>query len=127
MVKKLFAYVLLLGILFSTTELAVLFRVPALYHHFLDHSLIDAELDFWDYLQDHYGSDSQHSHSGDFDHSTLPFKSTQNSIHWLVFFHYDTSEFVLHPFSHLKISLIFFENTFDSSYLSYIWQPPKLA
>jgi hypothetical protein len=122
--KRFLAISLLALYLNSYTELHEVFRLPILVEHFVEHKTLVADLSFWDFLKMHYESDVNHDTTDE----QLPFKVPGHS--------FIAISMVLPP---LKISLteatpsatlsytFDYKESFFSSSLQAIFQPPKLA
>lgn len=114
--------------LFSSTELHQLLKLPILYEHFQEHHEENNSLSFLDFIAMHYSSNDIHKSDQDED-MKLPFKSPDGCFSAsIIAFLPQAIEF--------EKRLDFFENEplnnysyqeFSSSYLSSIWQPPKLV
>ena len=128
--KKIVSIFFIALFLFSTTELAELFRIPALLVHFVDHKEESPDITLIDFLELHYNSQlADHPHEKESgDHKNLPF----NGPHVITTIFVSTQSFVLKPKNvpedNTKLKTPpsddqFFENT----YLSSIWEPPKFC
>lgn len=108
----------------SYTELHEVFRLPILVEHFVEHKELVNDLTFWDFLKMHYESDVNHDTTDE----QLPFKVPGHS--------FTAISMVLPP---LKINLtdvtpsavvsysFDYKESYFSSSLQAIFQPPKLA
>jgi hypothetical protein len=111
----------------SLTELNQLVKLPLLIEHFIEHKGKDSSLSLWAFLDMHYA----HGDVKDADYDEdmkLPFKSHDGCVN--TFF----ISFVPNTFDDLSTKPVYIEdNTYSvyeetfltSSYLSFIWQPPK--
>jgi hypothetical protein len=99
-------------------------RLPILLEHYSQHKQQVKDISFWDFLVMHYKSDVAH----DSDDNQLPFKDSDHSftastlaipIHKIVL-----KETVIIPKADHFYS---YSETFVSSHLSEIFQPPKLS
>lgn len=100
------------------------FRLPILFEHFTEHKTLVGDLTFWDFIKMHYESDVDHDTTDD----ELPFKVPGHS--------FAAISLVLLP---LKLNLVDatptallsytfdYKESFFSSSLQAIFQPPKLA
>jgi hypothetical protein len=123
-VKRFLAISFLSLYLNSYTEVHEIFRLPILLEHFTEHKTLVADLTFWDFIKMHYESDVNHDTTDD----ELPFKVPGHS--------FTAISIVLLP---LKINLteavpsallsytFDYKESFFSSSLQAIFQPPKLA
>jgi hypothetical protein len=123
-VKRFLAISFLSLYLNSYTEVHEVFRLPILLEHFTEHKALVADLTFWDFIKMHYESDVNHDTTDD----ELPFKVPGHS--------FTAISIVLLP---LKINLteavpsallsytFDYKESFFSSSLQAIFQPPKLA
>lgn len=114
--------------LFSSTELNQLLKLPILYEHFQEHHQENKSLSMLDFIAMHYSSNDIHKSDQDED-MKLPFKSPDGC------FSASIIAFLPQPIEFVK-RVVFIEKEpinnysykeFSSSYLSSIWQPPKLA
>ncbi|MFZ7115390.1 MAG: hypothetical protein ACO1G9_08450 [Bacteroidota bacterium] len=122
------AIFLLVVHLFTATELYQLLKFPLLIEHFREHKQQDSNLSFYAFLKMHYAESIIHD---DHDHDMkLPFKTDQGCI--------NTSITAIESYPHFEMHLkpsnnptkIFFpyrESFLPSSFLSSIWQPPKVS
>lgn len=123
-VSRILAISFLILYINSNTEFHEMLRLPILFEHYSQHKLQVKDISFWDFLVMHYKSDVAH----DSDDNQLPFKDPGHSftastlaipIHKIVL-----KETVILP----KVDHFFsYSETFVSSHLSEIFQPPKLS
>ncbi|MDD2984398.1 MAG: hypothetical protein PHQ74_13515 [Crocinitomicaceae bacterium] len=113
--------------LFSSTELNQLLKLPILYEHYQEHHLEDNSLSMLDFISMHYSNND--TDKTDQEDMKLPFKSPDGCFSASMF------AFITQPLEFTE-KFIFFEKEplnnysykeFSSSYLSSIWQPPRLA
>ena len=125
--KKLFGIFLLSAYLISLTELNQLVKLPLLVEHFIQHKEKDNNLSLWAFLDMHYAHGDVKDADYD-DDMKLPFKSHEGCIS-ATFVAYTPSTFdelLTKPgYTESKSYLVHSEKFLTSSYLSFIWQPPK--
>ena len=113
--------------LISLTELNQLVKIPLLVKHFVEHKEKDNSLSFLGFLDMHYAHGDVKD--GDYDEDMkLPFKSHDGCInsHSMAFNPNNFGELSTKPvYSESKTYSIYKESFLKSSYLSFIWQPPK--
>lgn len=124
--RKIIFIFILVGYLFSFTELREFLKLPVLIEHFIEHQATDQSISFSDFMWMHYLNYQDNDGDDEKDRS-LPFKSCHNS-------HITTFALSnLHPDMQLKPH----ETSIDKKYYSHqelfltnfhpsIWQPPKL-
>ena len=114
--------------IFSSTELNQLLKLPILYEHFQEHHQENNSLSMVDFIAMHYSCNDQSKSDQDED-MKLPFKSPDGC------FSASIIAFIPQPIEFVK-KVVFIEKEpinnysykeFSSSYLSTIWQPPKLV
>lgn len=114
--------------IFSSTELNQLLKLPILYEHFQEHHQENNSLSMFDFILMHYSS-NDHNKSDQDEDMKLPFKSPDGC------FSASIIAFIPQPIEFVK-KVVFIEKEpinnysykeFSSSYLSSIWQPPKLV
>ena len=114
--------------LFSSTELNQLLKLPVLHEHFKEHHAEDNSLSMMDFILMHYSSNDVNKSDQDED-MKLPFKSPDSC------FSASIIAYISQPIGFTE-KLVFFTKEplnnytykeFSSSYLSSIWQPPKLS
>lgn len=108
------------------TELA---KLPYMWSHYQEHKMVDADMDFWDFIQHHYHCGNKVYTDAEKD-MKLPFKSEHNSIAMSLFILPEaplSAESEM-PVENLKIQnrSFIFENSFFSLYQGDSWQPPKI-
>jgi hypothetical protein len=127
--KKLIPILFLSLYLVSVTELHELFKLPKLVEHFIEHKTEDKKTTFIDYLVMHYSSSNDNDGDGNKD-MKLPFKSNdscENSMN-VGFISFNNCHLTLKPaVTPIKKFKIFTPEFISSSYLSTIWQPPKVC
>ncbi len=125
--KKGFTILFISVYLFSSTELNQLLKLPLLYEHFQEHHQEDNSLSMMDFIVMHYSNNDVDS--GDQEDMKLPFKSPDGC------FSASIVAFIPQPIEFVE-KTIFVESEpinnytyqeLSSSYLSTIWQPPKLV
>jgi hypothetical protein len=129
-VKKTIAIFFLSIYLFSTTEAHQLLKLPVIFQHYAEHQIEDENISFIDFLDMHYMHGSPKDDDYDRD-MQLPFKSSVDCISNIslgfvpafIEFNFDR-EVVLFT---TKKSFPIRNQYLISSYLSFIWQPPKVC
>lgn len=124
MVKRIIAISLLSLFLISSTELNQLLKLPVLFEHFTEHKELNRKISFFDFLCMHYSSNND----DDDRDMQLPFKSHDNySVQITVVIpRQEPLSFDFIPAFDKNFSLDKNFN-FSSSFLSNIWQPPKIG
>ena len=126
--KKLLAISFLFIYLFSTTELSQLLKMPVLVQHFIEHQEVNSNITFWQFLNMHYASGGVN----DADHAKdmqLPFKAHDNCVASFSNVYLPTQKIsIAKPVriltnKHFKTQEQFLHSTF----LSNIWQPPRIC
>lgn len=126
--KRVFTILFLSVYLFSSTELNQLLKLPILHEHFKEHHAENNSLSMFDFIIMHYSSNDTNKSDQDED-MKLPFKSPDSC------FSASIIAFIPQPIEFVQRT-VFLENEpinnytyieFSSSYLSSIWQPPKLV
>ncbi|MEO8117247.1 MAG: hypothetical protein ABI653_06315 [Bacteroidota bacterium] len=126
--KKFFAILFLFLYLFSTTELSQLLKMPLLVQHFMEHREMNSEITFWQFLNMHYatGDVKNTEHEKD---TQLPFKAHDNCVASISNVYLPTQKIsITKPVrilenKHFKTPEQFLLSTF----LSNIWQPPRIC
>jgi hypothetical protein len=111
------------------TDMAQLFKLPVLFHHYLEHQEDDHNQSFADFLELHYGKQLQHSDTEHHDHEKLPFKTSDCAAAHLTMAFVTPSLCVapkptLYP---TKITPCYNGFMYSFSITSSIWQPPKFS
>jgi len=127
--KKSFTIFLLFFYLISFTELKEFFKFPILIEHYFEHQVSNKNLTLLNFLANHYSKDT--SKFPDFKKDMkLPFKSHENCIGSSIIgyfpHHLFSIDFNLNNCVENVSPSIFNEIIYSSSFLSTIWQPPKL-
>lgn len=113
--------------LISATEAKQLLKFPVLFEHYAEHKQHNKNISFFDFIYMHYaGSDFD---DGDQDRDRqLPFKSSTFAVSDMASFVPASSSVSLKPAVSTKDQAFFTEDLhFKSSYLTSIWQPPKVS
>lgn len=128
--KKIVSIFFVTLFLFSTTELAELFRIPALLVHFVEHKEESPDISLIDFLELHYNLQlaDHHHEKGSDDHKNLPFNGPHVSMTVFV----STHSFVLKlkniQEDENKLKTQPSDDQFsENTYLSSIWEPPKFC
>lgn len=126
--KRYLSIVFLIIYLFSMTEVHQLLKTPLLIEHYLDHKKENKELSLINFLEMHYlnGKNIDADHDKDIQ---LPFKNFQDNHPNVVLALPEPITF-FEPQVSFKDELVpnFNESQlFISSFLTSIWQPPKIA
>jgi hypothetical protein len=113
---------------FSATELSQLLKLPTLVHHFIEHKEQNQELSFWQFLCIHYAKGNVKYADYDKD-MKLPFKTSDNFFNQLTFCTVPSLTISNKPTyqTDKKDEQIPSDEKLISSYLSSIWQPPKIG
>lgn len=125
--KRIFAITLLSVYLISLTELNQLVKLPLLVEHFIKHKEKDSQLSLLAFLDMHYA----HGDVKDADYDEdmqLPFKSHDKCVNasFISFVPNNFDDLSAKPvLTENKIYSVYSEQFIQSSYLSFIWQPPK--
>ncbi len=129
MMKKSVVIALLSLYLLGTTQLRELLKFPVLIEHFIEHKEDSPDMNFWNFLCLHYSKNS--NHDNDFDRDMqLPFKTLTHNASDIAFFPTIDSESevsVKNVPADNKQSLVYAGFIYTSTYLSAIWQPPKIC
>ncbi len=126
--KKIFAISFLFIYLFSTTELSQLLKMPILIQHFIEHREVNSDITLWQFLNMHYASgDVKYAdHEKDME---LPFKAHDNCVASITNVYLPTQKIsIIKPVQilekkHFKTP----EQFLFSTFLSNIWQPPRIC
>ncbi|WP_293915882.1 MULTISPECIES: hypothetical protein [unclassified Sphingobacterium] len=111
--------------LFSTTELAQLFKIPVLVHHYTEHKQYDDKLSIIDYLVHHYAG---HEKDADWDTDMkLPFAQHINILQVTLWLPFSTVTLPTSAAYCIETDLpVFYLNKEIPPYNpSAIWQPPQ--
>ena len=122
--KRTVSIVLICIYAFSFTELHQLFKLPVLIQHFNEHQKLNGDLTFFQFLTLHYTTPQNHDEHD----AELPFKD---------FGHCTVVQTVILPYAKIELKektptvsaisyAVFYKKIIPSSYLSEIWQPPRL-
>lgn len=132
--KKLALFVLLLNYLATVTPVGELLKIPALIKHYTEHKQ-ENNIDFLHFMTDHYLSGDQKdgdvlAKDDEKKNKELPFKNIAFNTTGLI---YNLSDFgtilITSPDpAETGNTTIYYNTVFHtSSYLSRIWQPPRLS
>jgi len=102
-------------------------KIPLLAEHFMEHKNLNQGTTIWDFLIMHYTNNDIIYADHDKD-MQLPFKSHDGSIHNIIltFIHNPVIQTLTRPVVIDLNEYNLLENiSFNSTYLSNIWQPPK--
>ena len=126
--KKSLSILLLSLYLLCGTELRELTKLGAFISHYFEHKELNQNLSLIGFIEIHYSQNTSKNNDYDKD-MKLPFKSHDCSSHqasessYLTSIHYQIQE----PIFSIQSSNISRENAYlPSSYLSDIWQPPRV-
>jgi len=122
--KRTVSIVLICIYAFSFTELHQLFKLPVLIQHFNEHQKVNGDLTFFQFLTLHYTTPQDH----DARDMELPFKD---------FGHCAVVQTVILPVVKIELTEkasdtgsvsypVLYKKFIPSSYLSEIWQPPRV-
>ena len=126
--KKLIAISFFFVYLFSTTELHELLKLPLLVEHFAEHREQNKRITLWQFLSIHYAMDNVKDADYDKD-MKLPFKSHDNCVAGNVVYLPLSEKLLLQkPIQFPEKKHFQTEDQFIlTSFLSIIWQPPRLS
>lgn len=126
--KKLFAISFLFVYLLSTTELSQLLKMPLLVEHFIEHKEENKHLTLQQFLYTHYAMGDVKDADYEKD-MKLPFKTRDNCLASIINVYLPSQKVVItKPVQftqnqHFKTQETFLQSTF----LSNIWQPPRVC
>jgi hypothetical protein len=126
--KKLFAISFLFIYLFSTTELHQLLKAPLLIEHFMEHREENKDITLWQFLYAHYAMD--HVKDADYDKDMkLPFKTHDNCVASFLNVYLPSAKVSIEKPVQLlqEKSFISKDQFLLTSFLSNIWQPPRIC
>jgi len=127
--KKLIAILFCCAYLFSTTELHELIKLPLLIEHFAEHREQNKHITSWRFLYIHYAMEDVKDADYDKD-MKLPFKSHDNCVAGNTTIYLSLSEklSIQTPVQFLEKKSFETEDQFlHTSFLSNIWQPPRVS
>jgi hypothetical protein len=127
-VKKLFAISFLFIYLFSTTEFSQLLKMPLLVEHFIEHRKENSHLTLGQFLYMHYSKGDVY----DADYTKdmkLPFKTHDNCVASIINVYLPSQKVVItKPVQFIENQHFNTQETFlQSTFLSNIWQPPRIC
>lgn len=112
---------------FTATEAKQLLKFPVMLEHYAEHKKHDATISFFDFIYMHYAGSDFDDTDQDRD-MKLPFKSSSFANYNITVFYPTSIALVLKPVVFTKNKTAFYtEENFQSSYLSSIWQPPRIC
>lgn len=119
---------LLFIFLTANTELHQLLRLPALIHHFLEHTRQNRNESLATFLIEHYAGENKHCDNKQGDHDNLPFKAGDCSpIHKTIACNTPAVFLLTEPMGDkADIGLSPPPLSISSAFLSSIWQPPRI-
>lgn len=124
--NKLIVVFLVFLFLCVNTPVGQLLKVPNLINHYLEHKIDknSSTISFISFIKLHYSENSNHHQE---EHHDLPFKTLDNSNHFVftIFNIVDQIQFI--SFSLLGVKSFYYNNTFSSNLITSIWLPPKIA
>jgi hypothetical protein len=126
--KKQVVLFFLFAYLFSNTELHQLAKLPVLITHFGEHKERNHNLSLLEFLYLHYAQTDDQD-GDDSQDKQLPFKSNENCIagnFYILIPHFHNTEFNPQPTAEFFVFNLQDETKLTSSYLSSIWQPPRV-
>ena len=114
--------------MFSTTELSQLLKIPLLAEHFIEHKQEDRQLTLWQFLYIHYAMGDVHDADYDKD-MKLPFKTHDNCVASIINVYLPSQKVVItKPIQFIKNQHYKTQEPFlQSTFLSNIWQPPRIC
>jgi hypothetical protein len=127
-VKRILSISFLVLYLLTTTEFYQLFKLNSFVEHFQEHKAKNGTISVLEFLNIHYG----HANVNDEDHDQdmkLPFKSCSNDFSSIQMITHTIEHFV--PLScfayYTSKTYVSTESFLIPSYLSAIWQPPRVV
>ena len=125
--KRVIAIMLLLSFISSTTELHEFLKLPHLVHHFFEHRNQNPAISIVDYLHEHYAHDHENHDDKHHDKGCLPFQGEHNCQvnHSLCLYDMPVS-LQFPPDIYVSAKNTITADSPVSSFLSKIWQPPKV-
>ena len=128
--KKIVSIFFITLFIFSTTELAELFRIPALLIHFVEHQEESPDISFIDFLHIHYNKElaDHHPDKASDAHQNLPFNGSHVTTTFFVSSHSYMVKFKNMQEGDPKLAFQSSDDPYSkNSYLSSIWEPPKFC
>jgi len=127
-VKRTISIIVLAAFLSSTTELHELFKVPHLIFHYLTHKAEQKNIGLAEFIHIHYEHDHDDTHKDEHhDKGCLPFQGEhQCSLNTITAISHPADEFFT-PLAEKNAVPALYSPTYSSSFLSSIWQPPKIG
>ncbi|MFN8309904.1 MAG: hypothetical protein U0T73_08070 [Chitinophagales bacterium] len=124
--KKVVVATLLFVFLSADTSFGQLLRLPALLHHYREHSQSD-HLTFLEFLQLHYSTNNNHPSDPHHDHEKLPFKNFDCQLFQIatIIPHQSPAEVSLLPEISSEKIYGYQKRHHSKSAQQSIWQPPK--
>lgn len=127
-VKRILSISFLVLYLFTTTEFYQLFKLNSFIEHFQEHKAKNGNISVIEFLNIHYG----HANVNDQDHDEdmkLPFKSCSNDFSSIQMITHHVEYFVPRRYIEFYTSKTYVstESFLIPSYLSAIWQPPRVV
>jgi hypothetical protein len=126
-VKKVIILSFIFLYLTAYTELSQFFKIPVMIEHFTEHKKHNTNITFFKFLAAHYiyGDGNENDNERD---ARLPFKSHNSNVVNVLFSDFLSNSFVIiPPVKIVSACYIPEQELFESSYLSAIWQPPKIS
>lgn len=132
LMRKLFAILFLSVYVFSTTELIQLLKLPLLIEHYLEHKTRNATLSLSSFMAIHYADDHLENHPQDEDYDQdkrLPFMVHSTTLNFIFLSPTVCKLEVIKMDQDVPETKIPFadDRLIVSSYLSNIWQPPRIV
>lgn len=102
--------------------------MPLLVEHFIEHREENSHLTLWQFLYVHYGMGDVHDADYDKD-MKLPFKSHDNCVASIINIYLPSQKLVItKPTQFIETQHFKTQETFlQSTFLSNIWQPPRIS
>ncbi|MBK7009049.1 MAG: hypothetical protein IPH36_10675 [Saprospiraceae bacterium] len=127
--KRRLATLLLILYISAIVPISEWAKIPYLWDHYCEHKLADASMDFFDFINHHYGNCLKVYPDAEKD-MKLPFKSDNQSSHTV----FSVLPKEMHAFvvvdplpSKINKTRFIFTNHFTSADEADTWQPPKLV
>jgi hypothetical protein len=128
--RSIIAKIFLITYLFTSVQLAELFKLPMLAEHFIEHQQAKPQISLWEFLCVHYAHGEVMDHDFDQD-MKLPFKSHSGCSCSVLSYiepipHFDLSRINLFPTGQTEKNFGY-QSHFIPKFSHSIWQPPKIA
>lgn len=124
--NKLIALFLISVFMCANTSVGQLLKIPNLFEHYQEHknSTVASSLSFVDFIKLHYSENSDHNHDS---HQDLPFKTIESTSNLIFLISFETIKIQITNFYLGSKRHFFYKDLVESSPLTSIWLPPKIA